>query len=72
MCVILELVFLSFYCDCIVAEIAGFLHLFQFFSLKWLIFSGQRRPPKIIMAHFRWPLFLVARGRPPKISRYFL
>jgi hypothetical protein len=39
--VILDLLFLSYYCDYIVAEIAAFLHLFYFFSLKLLIFDGQ-------------------------------
>jgi hypothetical protein len=53
MCVILELMFLSFYCDYIVDEITVFLHFFKKVSLKLLIFGGQLRPPKIIMAYFR-------------------
>jgi hypothetical protein len=63
--------FLSFYCDYIVAEIVVFCIYFKFFSLKLLLFGGQQRPPKIIMAHFQRPLFSAARCQPPKISVYF-
>jgi hypothetical protein len=40
MCVILELLFLSYYCDYIVAEIVVFAFIL-IFSLKLLIFGGQ-------------------------------
>jgi hypothetical protein len=41
MCVILDLMFLSFYCDYIVDEIVVFLHFFKFFSLKLLISAAK-------------------------------
>jgi hypothetical protein len=53
--------FLSFYCDYIVDEIAIFLHFSNFFPLKLLIFDGQMTSPKISVAYFRWLLFPAAR-----------
>jgi hypothetical protein len=47
MCVILELLFLSYYCDYIVAEIAVFCIYIIFFPLKLLIFGGQLVAAKI-------------------------
>jgi hypothetical protein len=48
MCVILELLFLSYYCDYIVVEIAiDFTFLSYFFALKLLIFGGLCRSRKI-------------------------
>jgi hypothetical protein len=42
MCVILELLFLLYYCDYIVVEIAvDFTFLLYFFALKLLIFGGH-------------------------------
>jgi hypothetical protein len=49
MCVILELLFLSYYCDYIVIEIAVFCIFAFSLSLKLLIFDGQMGPPKIAM-----------------------
>jgi hypothetical protein len=44
MCVILELLYLSYYCDYIVVEIAVFFISFKKNSLKLLIFGGEMGP----------------------------
>jgi hypothetical protein len=49
------LLFLSYYCDYIVIEIAIF-HFFHIFSLKLLIFGGRMGQPKIILGEFWWLL----------------
>jgi hypothetical protein len=62
--------FLSFYCDYIVAEIAVFC-IFSIFSLKLLIFGGQQRLPKIGMTYFRRSLFSAARCQRRKYAIIF-
>jgi hypothetical protein len=77
LCVILYLMFLSFYCDYIVDEFAVFC-IFQKNS-EIINFGGHLRPPKIVAGNFRRPdtpaannhLFSTARCQPPKIIAYF-
>jgi hypothetical protein len=78
LCVILYLMFLSFYCDYIVDEFAVFFAFFQKNS-EIINFGGHLRPPKIVAGNFRRPdtpaannhLFSAAMCQPPKIIAYF-
>jgi hypothetical protein len=71
-CVFLELLFLSYYCDYIVVEIAIFLHFFHNFSLKLFIFGDNVWAAENKHGNFRWPVPRPPNELwPPKIISYF-
>jgi hypothetical protein len=68
-CAIVDLMFLSFYCDYIVDEFVVIFCIFSIFSLKLLIFGGLVFG--VVRLTAKNSLFSAARCQPPKVNDYF-